>query len=202
MGNLNTRDFFDRASTDWDQKITHNEDKIAQYLNYIDFNTKLSVLDVGTGTGIMLKFMLPKLPENARITAVDLSSKMLEKAQQNFKDPRIAFKQLDIEKEHHLLEQYDFIMLYSVFPHLEEKNKIFKILSRCLKQNGELCIMHSSARKEINEMHKSLGEPVCNHQLPPVTKLQALGEKHGLRTLAALEEENGYFFLGSLSESS
>ncbi len=195
MGDLNTKDFFDHASTEWDKKVHHNEDKIKQYLEYIDFAAKDSVLDVGTGTGIMLKFILPKLSESTKITAVDIAPKMLEIARQKYQDPRVKFRLLDIEKEQHRLENYDLIMLYSVFPHLQEKSKAIEAFSKCLTKNGELCIMHSNSRGEINEMHKSLGEPVCYHQLPPVEILKELGKKYNLEIRAALDEDEGYFFL-------
>ncbi|ACB85856.1 class I SAM-dependent methyltransferase [Natranaerobius thermophilus] len=191
-----TKAFFDTASQYWDDRIVHNEDIIRDSLSYIDFESKNRVLDVGTGTGIMLKFLLPNLSETASILAVDLSPQMIAKAKGKYRDQRIKFQELDVETEPFQNEQFDLIILYSVFPHLNDKSRVLRHLSKSLITGGELCILHSKSRAEINDMHKSLGNPVSNHLLPPISELQKMAEKNRLTTQVAQSDENSYFYLG------
>ncbi|OWZ83705.1 class I SAM-dependent methyltransferase [Natranaerobius trueperi] len=191
---MDTKTFFDNASEYWDEKIYHDKSQITRFLSEIDFSNKQKILDVGTGTGIMLNYILPKVSQNTSIIAVDLSSKMIEKAREKFTDQRVIFKNLDVERDY-IEDDFDLILLYSVFPHLEKKDKALKRFSKSLNPGGLICIMHSKSREEINNMHTKLGEPVSNHFLPQIEDLENMAIDNNFKVLKSISDEKGYFFL-------
>ncbi len=204
MNYIEIKNFFNKASEYWNDRIEHNHNKIREYLSYINIREKQQILDVGTGTGIMLDFLLPELTDKAEITAVDISPGMLEKARSNYTDSRVCFREVNVETDNLPRDHYDLVIMYSVFPHLEFKKQTLSTLISSMKQNGELCIMHSKSREEINNMHKSLGPPVSSHMLPPVSELKQLAEHQGklsqrtVETLVAKSEDTGYLYLAKV----
>lgn len=124
---MNQRDFFDNIAKEWYNIIEVNEEKINILLSKLDIKENERVLDVGTGTGVLIPF-IKKLNKNGYIRCVDLSNGMLEVARKKYKHiPNLDFEIIDVENEV-IKEKYNKIILYSMFPHLENKTKIIKTL--------------------------------------------------------------------------
>ena len=79
---------------------------------------------------------------------------MLEIAKEKFKNiNNVEFKLLNIETED-LDEKFNKIVLYSMFPHLEDKtNTIKKLVQQNLLDCGKLIIAHSDSREYLINMH-------------------------------------------------
>ena len=74
-----TARFDDRAAT-YDESATHRliADATAEF---VDVSGVTDVLDAGTGTGLVLRALAPRLGASARLVGVDLSPRMVEVAQ-------------------------------------------------------------------------------------------------------------------------
>ena len=105
---------------------------------------------MGTGTGILIKYLQAKNP--SEIVGVDLSENMIEVAKSKFNNPKVRFVVEDIMKFDE--QGFDYIFLYSVYPHICDNALLFKHLSSLLNQNGKVIIAHSQSRKEINQVHR------------------------------------------------
>lgn len=79
---MNQRNFFDNIAKEWDNIIEVNEEKINTLLSKLDIKENERVLDVGTGTGVLIPF-IKKLNKNGYIRGIDLSNGMLEVARKN-----------------------------------------------------------------------------------------------------------------------
>ncbi|EYE87141.1 hypothetical protein Q428_15010 [Fervidicella metallireducens AeB] len=171
---MNDKEFFNSVAHKWDEMCNHNEDKIRQILNLSDIKQKSSILDVGTGTGVLIKFLLEYNPE--KITAIDLSENMIEMAKKKYTDERIEFLCGDV-LEHQ--GQYDYIFLYSVYPHFTDKEKLLKQLFSILKLGGKIVVAHSQSKEQINAIHRS-HKAVEDHKLPPAEVTAKLFSKYFL----------------------
>jgi release factor glutamine methyltransferase len=87
--------------------------------------TKLSILDIGTGTGCISISLAKNLP-NAKITAIDISSKPLEIAKKNAQLNKVTinFIELDILTTKSLPQEFDVIVSNPPYVRELEKKEI------------------------------------------------------------------------------
>lgn len=187
--------FFDCVSERWDAMCFHDPDKLSYLLHKINIFSGNTVLDVGTGTGVLIPF-LREMNKTGKIMAIDLSSGMIEVAKKKFgNDPNICFKQMDVETAP-VEGIYDHIILYSVFPHLAYQiPTVKKLVSDNLKPGGNLLIAHSQSRAELNAMHRDKDERVCRDSLMDVNLQRRLFEIAGICVQEATENEELYYLI-------
>lgn len=192
---MNQRDFFDNISKEWDNIIEVNKEKINTLLSKLDIKENERVLDVGTGTGVLIPF-IKKLNKNGYIRGVDFSNGMLEVARKKYKHiQNLDFEIIDVENEV-IKEKYNKIILYSMFPHLENKTKTIKTLVKNnLSENGKLMIAHSNSREFLNNMHKEKNEAVSEARLIPIDNQVKLSEDIGLNVVEAFENDQMYYLV-------
>ncbi len=192
---MNQVQFFDSIAKDWDNIIEVNELKINTLLSKLNIKDNQSILDVGTGTGVLIPF-LKKLNKTGFIKGVDISTQMLDIAKEKFKDNKnLSFEILDVENDK-INEKFDKIILYSMFPHLQNKTLTIKsLVENNLKENGQLMIAHSNSREFLNNMHKEKDETVKNDRLICVKKQKLLFEDVGLNVSEAFENDEIYYLI-------
>lgn len=192
---MNQRDFFDNIAKEWDNIIEVNKEKINTLLSKLDIKENERVLDVGTGTGVLIPF-IKKLNKNGYIRGVDFSNGMLEVARKKYKHiQNLDFEIIDVENEV-IKEKYNKIILYSMFPHLENKTKTIKTLVKNnLSENGKLMIAHSNSREFLNNMHKEKNEAVSEARLIPIDNQVKLFEDIGLNVVEAFENDQMYYLV-------
>lgn len=192
---MNQVEFFNQIAKDWDSITEVNEEKINTLLSKLNVNDNSKVLDIGTGTGVLIPF-LKSLNPNGYIKGVDISSEMLNVARKKFGNiEKVSFELVDVEKDV-VNETYDSIVLYSMFPHLKDKtNTIKKLVEKNLKKNGQLIIAHSNSRSFLNNMHKEKNECVSEDRLIPVNDQRYLFEKAGLKVVDSFENNEIYYLV-------
>lgn len=105
---------------------------------YMDSSMYSSILDVGCGTGILTKAIYDTFP-NARITAIDMSEKMLYLAQKKLPHPNISFTLQDVESAKDTsTDDYDLIFSNAVFQWFKEPQHTLSSLTNRLNKNGHL----------------------------------------------------------------
>ena len=186
-------DFFNSVAKNWDNMIEVNEIKINYLLSKLEIKENDNILDIGTGTGILIPF-LSKLAPNGLIKGVDISEGMLEVASEKFKTmPNISFDLVNVETED-INCRYDKIILYSMYPHLEDKtNTIKKLVENNLKHNGILMIAHSDSREFLNNLHKDTDERVSESLLMEVNKQKEVFINASLNVTDAFENDEMYY---------
>jgi len=161
--------FFDKLAPGWDQNCRHCEDRIRRILDYAGIESGLTVLDVACGTGVLFPFYLDR--DVKKITGVDISSGMIEKAREKFNDPRVELIVGDIEQL--TLTGFDRCVIYNALPHFEDPARLIKTLSNFLKPGGRLTVAHGESRDKINERHMH-GASEVSLSLMPADELSHL----------------------------
>ena len=186
-------DFFNSVAKNWDNMSEINETKINYLLSKLEIKEDDNILDIGTGTGVLIPF-LSKLAPNGSITGVDISKGMLEVASEKFKSMHnVYFDLVNVETED-INCKYDKIILYSMYPHLENKtNTIKKLVQNNLKDNGILMIAHSDSREFLNNLHKSTDERVSESLLMEVNKQKEVFINASLNVTDAFENDEMYY---------
>ncbi|CEQ10097.1 methlytransferase [[Clostridium] sordellii] len=192
---MNQVEFFNKIAKEWDSIIEVNEEKINSLLSKLDIKSNERILDVGTGTGVIIPF-IKALNKGGYIKGVDISTGMLNIAKEKYKNlENIEFEIKDVEEEE-IYEKYDKIILYSMFPHLENKTKTVKtLINKNLNKNGKLIIAHSNSREFLNNMHKEKDKSVSKARLIPVNNQRKIFEKNGLKVLEAFENDQIYYLV-------
>ena len=135
------KEYFDQLAPNWDKKVEVSEEKLQRLGNVIkklDIRPGSCVLDIGSGTGILLPFLLTELGDTGRIIALDISSEMLYQAKAKMFQPIVYFTQADAISIPLADNSVDLAMCYSSFPHFSDKLKALQEIARVLKNNGRL----------------------------------------------------------------
>lgn len=145
--------FFDGLAEDWDKTCVHDQSKLSAIVTISGIKPGDKVLDIACGTGIMFDELLKREP--SEILGIDISEKMIEKAALKCNDSRITlicsdFFELPCEDI-----EYDVALIYSAYPHFEDKERFARHIFNMLKDGGRFVIAHSQGKDEINGCHAS-----------------------------------------------
>lgn len=151
---MNNREFFNSLAYKWDEMCYHDDKKIRKILELSGVEKGSKILDIGTGTGILISYLLEKLP--AKLVGVDISENMIEVARKKYKNEDVKFVVSDIMNFNE--DKYDYIFIYSAYPHFKNKENLFEHLYKLLNENGKVIIAHSQSRDEINHVHSKSDE--------------------------------------------
>ena len=99
------------------------------------------ILDVGSGSGQILKHILRHTRSNSRIIACDLSYQMLRRAQQRLDTQRVGFVAADITHLPFADNSFDCITCGWVIEHLPDPVPGLREMARVLKPGGSLLLM-------------------------------------------------------------
>jgi len=165
---MSRQEFFNCAAATWDQRFQSRE--LTEFLSQLvpTFNLKpgQKVLDVGTGTGVLVPFLLITVGPTGHVTAVDYAEKMVEVCRSKYAHvPNVSFAVQRVEKLDYSAESFDAVTCFGLFPHLENKEAALRQLNRVLKPGGKLIIAHALSSAEIKMHHRNA--PVVVHDTLP-----------------------------------
>lgn len=191
------KEFFDSCAANWDNIRETDSHKLQKLVDMIRLQLGDTVLDVGTGTGVLLPYLLQAIGINGHITAVDFSEKMLEQAQIKQKhNSSISFIAADILAIELKTEAYNAITCLNFYPHLHNNKKAFLVkMLPLLQKGGTLTIFHDISREQVNSIHAENKE-VKEHKLPPADEVGLLLKNAGYELITAYEDNNMYFVQG------
>ncbi|MBI9109307.1 MAG: class I SAM-dependent methyltransferase [Spirochaetales bacterium] len=191
----NRRSFFDRKADTWDSRIRDRDYySIEQLFKRVNFRSSDYILDVGSGTGIMIPFYLKNGIQN--INAIDNSEKMVNIFKKKFPDINVLCRCfLSPMNESSFADK---IIIFNTFPHFENFDLVFANSARYLRKNGRLIIAHSMNRREIEECHQRKSPVVAKDLLPADRFFQRKFTEYAFKQIVVEESESGFFAMGSL----
>lgn len=151
---MNNREFFNNLAYKWDEMCHHDDKKVRKIIDLAEVKANSKILDIGTGTGILISYLLEKSP--SKLVGVDISENMIEVAKEKYKDRDVEFVATDIMEFNE--DKYDYIFIYSAYPHFKDKEGLFNHLEKLLNVNGKVIIAHSQSRDKINHVHSTSEE--------------------------------------------
>lgn len=180
------KDFFDKNALDW-QEPEEKEIEIIKnnIIPLLELKKGEKVLDACSGTGVLIPFLKDF---EADITEYDFSDKMIEKAKSLYGDD-ISYIVGDIENMPFERTSFDKVICHNSFPHIQDKQKAFKEVSRVLKAGGIFLISHSGSKKEIDEHHKNCNEIVKNDIIPSNNEITIFAAMADFETVEICDED-------------
>lgn len=194
---MTQKDFFNSMAEMWDTACHHNTNKIKYILNLLNTKNGSRILDVGTGTGILVPFLSEKVGIQGEITAIDFANKMIEVAQRKYEYGNVSFICDNVFEVDFPNKYFDFIICYSVFPHFEDKQSAINILSKYMKDGGKLAICHSQSREAINNLHKKVSKVVEEDNLPTIDVIKGYFKNSNLKIIVEIDNDEMFVIVAS-----
>ena len=190
------RDYFNKQAEIWDKTASETDSaKLAKLAAQIELNPGDVVLDVGTGTGVFLPYIMQRIGTQGHIYALDIAEKMLAKAQQKYLQNNIKFICGSVEEIPLSANTCNSVICYSSFPHFRDKQQALHEMKRVLKKGGLLFIGHTSSREHINHIH-SHHEVTVHDLLPDAVEMTQLLSSTGFIGVKVAETPDSYVAMG------
>ena len=193
-----TREYFNQMAATWD-KITPERDatKLERMLQRLNLEPGSTVLDVGTGTGIFIPFLLSRIGNGGRLIALDIAEEMLTKARAKGFNGNIDYLCVDVTSIPLGDEIFDAIVCYASFPHFHDKTRALTEIKRVTKSSGKLLICHTSSRAKINQIHRGI-PALQNDIIPDDSEMQVMLATAGFTDIRI--EDDGESYLATASK--
>jgi len=107
-------------------------------------NEKMTVLDLGCGSGFFSVEIAKLLFDSGKVIAADLQEGMLDKVRQKIKGTELEHNIIlhkCQEESINLKQKVDFILAFYVIHEVPDQDKLFKELKSILKHNGQIFII-------------------------------------------------------------
>jgi 2-polyprenyl-3-methyl-5-hydroxy-6-metoxy-1,4-benzoquinol methylase len=195
MNESDRKDFFDQRAHIWDEISPHDLEVVNMLADALEFEGHEKVLDIGTGTGIMIPYYRQRT--SGGITALDMSEKMIEVAMSKYPS-----EEYDVEYvvsdlyEYDPAKRFDIIVCYSCFPHFTDKVGAIRHLASLLKDGGKMMISHGCSRDHINHVHEQSGDTVCDDRLPDMGTMRSMMESVNLTVIWSKDDERTFSLIG------
>lgn len=189
--------FFDRRAETWDEDNPVAEYKIERVLSHCGLQRGHRVLDVGTGTGRLIPYILQEVGPGGWICGLDPSPGMLTVARAKHPHPNVVFTEAPAEHVPHGDESFNTVICHAVFPHFQDPAEAVEELYRVLLPHGRLVIAHTNGRDEINRRHRNADAEVESDILPPVREVVGLLTAVGFDVRESIDEQDFYLVSGT-----
>ena len=190
-------EFFNSCADNWDNIRQTNPAILEKLISLADIPANATVLDVGSGTGVLIPYLHAQVGACGKITAVDFSENMLAKAQEKFCNlNNVNFLVGDILEMELPQNFYDVVICLNFFPHLHtHKEEFLRKMNSLLKNGGCLIVMHDISRATVNNIHRE-SEVVAEHRLAEAQTVGKMFEAYGYQNIHAYEDDTLYFVKG------
>ncbi|MFC1902825.1 class I SAM-dependent methyltransferase [Chloroflexota bacterium] len=186
------RAYFNQKADIWDETAAEKDtSKLEQMAERLNIEPGSTVLDVGTGTGVFIPFLLRKIGRNGHIIGLDIADRMLEKARNKGFNGNIDYLFADVTHIPLDDEIFDDVVCYSSFPHYQDKPRALAEMNRAIKTGGGLFICHTSSRAMINHIHRSI-PVVQNDTIPDENKMQKMLSMAGFTDIKIEDKRDSY----------
>jgi len=184
--------YFNQKADIWDETVAESDTaKLEGMVRRLNINAGATLLDVGTGTGVFLPFLLDKVGRSGKIVALDFAGEMLKKAWAKGFGENVFYLNAEVASLPLADEIFDVVVCYSSFPHFQDKPKALAEIRRVTKGGGELFICHTSSRAKINEIHSQI-PLLANDILPDGEVMQGMLLQAGFVDIAVDDNPQSY----------
>lgn len=111
-------------------------------LPLLEKNNKLKILDIGCGTGQLIKEISDHY-NKVNYLGIDVAENMIEVAKKNNRGKNVKFKTSSIES-FESNEKYDIIICTHAFPYFPNKQEMIKKMAGLCNKKGQVIIVNSS----------------------------------------------------------
>jgi len=192
---MSRKTYFNKAANSWDERF--HTPSLSSFLEKLvpqfGLEPGQKILDVGTGTGVLIPYLIREVGPTGSVTAIDCSENMVQICKtkhSHLKNVNVELK--NIEEDAFPTESFDAVICFGLFPHLENKEKALRNINRILKLGGSLIIAHALSSEELKAHHNNASSAVVHDVLPEEVEMIQLLEQIGFRQIRIKDEPGCY----------
>ena len=164
-------------------------ERLEQIVTAANISAGETVLDVGSGTGILIPLIQRCRP--TRIYACDLSRKMLSKLRSNYAGVDTILS--DVRHLDLPAQSIDVVFINACYPNIADKDGAFKKLAQLMKPAGRLVISHPLGKTFIDTLRKTATFPLDD--FPSQAEADKNLEQYGFSVTTFVDEPQLYILV-------
>ncbi|MFP3952411.1 MAG: class I SAM-dependent methyltransferase [Candidatus Bathyarchaeia archaeon] len=199
---MSRKRYFNEAAETWDEKFGTPE--LASFLERLVpcFGLKPGdrVLDAGSGTGVLIPYLIKEVGSSGAITAIDYAESMVKICRsKHAQHHNVKVEKHDVEDLPYPRNYFDAVTCFGLFPHLENRERSLSEFNRVLKKRGKLVITHALSSEEIKSQHKDASIAVADDKLPEEEEMYILLKNTGFTDIN-IKDEPGCYLCTSIKQ--
>lgn len=192
---MSRKTYFNKAADSWDRRF--HTLSLSSFLEKLvpqfGLEAGQNILDVGTGTGVLIPYLTRAVGPVGAVTAIDYSENMIKIGKTKHSHLKnVSIKLGNIEETAFPTESFDAVICFGVFPHLENKEKTLRNINHILKPDGKLVIAHALSSEELKTHHNNASSTVMHDVLPEEAEMKKLLEQTGFTEISIKDEPGCY----------
>jgi ubiquinone/menaquinone biosynthesis C-methylase UbiE len=199
---MNRKTYFNKAANTWDKRF--HTPTLSSFLEKLvpqfGLEPGQNILDVGTGTGILIPYLIRAVGPAGSVTAIDYSENMIQICKtkhSHLKNVTVELK--NIEEDAFPTETFDAVTCFGLFPHLENKQKALQNINHLLKPEGTLIIAHALSSEQLKAHHNNASSAVVHDMLLKEAEMKQLLEQTGFTEISIKDEPGCYLCIARKS---
>jgi ubiquinone/menaquinone biosynthesis C-methylase UbiE len=190
--------YFNQIADSWDKRFQTEalSTFLVQLVPTFGLLPGQKILDVGTGTGVLIPFLLKAVGRTGQISAIDYAEKMIKICKSKYAHlPNVTFTVQHVETLDFPSQTFDAVTCFGLFPHIDNKEEVLRQINRVLKTNGKLIIAHALSSTEIKAHHHNTSSVVAHDSLPTSTVMKRLLKQAGFGKIHIIDKPGRYLNL-------
>lgn len=191
-------EFFDRLAQSENPLLFSAEEhkKVHRLKDRLGDLRGAKVMEPGCGAGPLTAYLSQWVGENGEVFAFDASPAMVDACRRRAADwPNVRVEhavlgEMSLEKA-----AWDWIILFRVFPHLEQRERILASLREALKPGGRLVIANLEGCEELNRWHAQCEDPIRRDHMPSARELKDLLQRVGYSVADIKDDSDGFLVI-------
>jgi len=194
---MSRREFFDRHAAGWEsESVPDLDERLRRVVWLAKVRVGHWVLDVGTGTGMLIPHLTDAAGIAGRVVAFDTSLAMLREARQKTGGRGWLLVQADAQRIPVCDAQFHRVVCNAALPHFEDRERALREMYRALVPSGIIIVSHPIGREAVNARHRAAGEAVAEDRVPAADEMVRLMEGVGFRAVSVVDEPDFYLARG------
>jgi demethylmenaquinone methyltransferase/2-methoxy-6-polyprenyl-1,4-benzoquinol methylase len=192
---MDAKDYFDDAADTWDDRFITSSLLffLDKFVPQFGIEAGQKVLDVGTGTGVLIPYLVKAVGPSGSVTAIDFSEKMVQACKTKHSHFRnVSIRVGNIEDDNFPAQSFDAVICFGIFPHIENKEKALRNINNMLKPGGRLVVAHALSSKELEVHHKRFSEHVAHPVMLREAEMRESLERAGFAGIRIRDEPGCY----------
>ena len=193
---MNHRTYFNEKAGQWDSLLTEEVGlRLKAIIDGLAIVRGSKVLDVGTGTGVLIPFLVEVVGPSGTVAAMDFAAEMLAIAQKKYPGPNVQYLKADVTAMPFSDQTFDEVICNSAFPHFADRLQAAGEMGRVLKTGGRITVCHPHGREELNSLHRSIGGIVGGDLLPGDETMCTIFREAGFRNITITDGAGRYLLV-------
>jgi ubiquinone/menaquinone biosynthesis C-methylase UbiE len=192
---MSRQEYFNHLADSWDKRF--QTEALSTFLEHLlpafGLLPGQKILDIGTGTGILIPFLLKAVGSTGQVSAIDYAENMVKICKSKYADLRnVTFTVQQVEKLDFQSQTFDAVTCFGLFPHIENKEEVLRQINRVLKTNGKFIIAHALSSAEIKAHHHNASSVVAHDELPKAAVMEKLLTQGGFGKIHIIDKPGQY----------